>query len=131
MAFLRAQRFGRGSFGDRVEPGINPSHPFVMSALTHGHGTKVEMLLAWVLLLPIGITGLWAGVSHVFFAATAAAHIGWQVSPFQFEVGTADFVASARRNSSDIHGSTNSTIGDGSYRGAVAQSQGTCATMGR
>jgi hypothetical protein len=44
-----------------------------------------------VLLLPIGITGLWAGVSHVFFPATAAAHIGWQVSPFQFEVGMADF----------------------------------------
>ena len=62
----------------------------VLSASTHGHGTLVERLLAWVLLLPIGITGLWAGISHVFFPATAAAHIGWQVSPFQFEVGMAD-----------------------------------------
>jgi hypothetical protein len=44
-----------------------------------------------LLLLPIGATGLWAGVFHVFFSATAAAHIGWQVSPFQFEVGMADF----------------------------------------
>jgi hypothetical protein len=43
-----------------------------------------------MLLLPIGVTGLWAGISHVFFPATAAAHIGWQVSPFQFEVGMAD-----------------------------------------
>src|SRR5271170_735361 len=62
----------------------------VLSASTNSHGTPVERLLAWVLLLPIGITGLWAGISHVFFPATAAAHIGWQVSPFQFEVGMAD-----------------------------------------
>jgi hypothetical protein len=62
----------------------------VLSVSTNGHGTPVERLLAWVLLLPIGITGLWAGISHVFFPATAAAHIGWQVSPFQFEVGMAD-----------------------------------------
>jgi hypothetical protein len=62
----------------------------VLSASTNGHGTLVERLLAWVLLLPIGITGLWAGISHVFFPATAAAHIGRQVSPFQFEVGMAD-----------------------------------------
>jgi disulfide bond formation protein DsbB len=49
-----------------------------------------ERFLAWILLLPIGVTGLWAGISHIFFPAVAAAHIGWQVSPFQFEVGTAD-----------------------------------------
>jgi hypothetical protein len=65
----------------------------VLAASTHGHGTMVERLLAWVLLLPIGITGLWAGISHVFFPAMAAAHIGWQVSPFQFEVGMADFAS--------------------------------------
>jgi hypothetical protein len=49
-----------------------------------------ERFLAWILLLPIGVTGLWAGISHIFFPAVAAAHIGWQVSPFQFEVGMAD-----------------------------------------
>ena len=63
----------------------------VLAMITRGHGTLVERLLAWTLLLPIGVTGLWAGASHVFFPATAAAHIGWQVSPFQFEVGMADF----------------------------------------
>jgi hypothetical protein len=51
---------------------------------------KAERYLAWLLFLPIGVTGLWAGVFHVFFPTTAAAHIGWQVSPFQFEVGMAD-----------------------------------------
>jgi hypothetical protein len=62
----------------------------VLSAWTKGHGSLVERFLAWVLLLPIGVTGLWAGISHVFFPTTAAAHIGWQVSPFQCEVGMAD-----------------------------------------
>jgi hypothetical protein len=53
-------------------------------------GDAAERYLSWILLLPIGVTGLWAGVAHVFFPATAAAHIGWQTSPFQFEVGMAD-----------------------------------------
>lgn len=44
---------------------------------------------------PSGFTGLWAEVSHVFFPAIAAAHIGWQVSPFQFEVGMADLAVGA------------------------------------
>jgi disulfide bond formation protein DsbB len=55
------------------------------------HGPAAERYLSWILLLPIGVTGLWAGVSHVFFPAVAAAHIEWQTSPFQFEVGMADF----------------------------------------
>lgn len=50
----------------------------------------VERLLACFLLLPIGVTGLWAGIFHIFFPTVAAAHIGWEVSPFQFEVGMAD-----------------------------------------
>jgi hypothetical protein len=49
-----------------------------------------ERFLSWVLLLPIGVTGLWAAIFHIFFPAVAAADIGWQVSPFQFEVGVAD-----------------------------------------
>ena len=47
-------------------------------------------LLSWLLLLPIGVTGLWAGIFHIFFPAVAASYIGWQASPFQFEVGMAD-----------------------------------------
>jgi len=62
----------------------------VVAAVRHGHGSVAERFLAWVLLLPVGVTGLWAGITHVFFPATAAIHIGWQVSPFQFEVGMAD-----------------------------------------
>jgi disulfide bond formation protein DsbB len=62
----------------------------IFTSLLRGRDGAAERLLAWTLLLPIGITGLWAGISHVFFPAMAAAHIGWQTSPFQFEVGMAD-----------------------------------------
>jgi hypothetical protein len=54
-----------------------------------------DRLLAWILLLPIGVTGLWAAIFHLFFPVVAAADIGWQVSPFQFEVGMADLAIGA------------------------------------
>jgi hypothetical protein len=47
-------------------------------------------LLDWVLLLPIGVTGIWAGAFHIAFPQMSAAYIGWEPSPFQFEVGMAD-----------------------------------------
>jgi hypothetical protein len=62
----------------------------LLATLSRNGKPAPERFLAWILLLPIGVTGLWAGISHVFFPAIAAAHIGWQVSPFQFEVGMAD-----------------------------------------
>lgn len=55
------------------------------------HGSAAERFLSWILLLPIGVSGLWAGFFHVFFPFVAAKLIGWEVSPFQFEVGMADF----------------------------------------
>ncbi|TCL69638.1 DUF6790 family protein [Rhizobium sp. BK251] len=51
---------------------------------------RAEDYLAWLLLLSIGVQSVWAGVYHVFFPQTAAEFIGWQVSPFQFEIGIAD-----------------------------------------
>ena len=54
-----------------------------------------DRLLAWILLLPIGVTGLWAAVFHLFFPEIAAADIGWEPSPFQFEVGMADLAIGA------------------------------------
>lgn len=63
----------------------------LIAAATRHDGPAAERFLSWILLLPIGVTGLWAGAFHVFLPKTAAALIGWQVSPFQFEVGMADF----------------------------------------
>jgi hypothetical protein len=62
----------------------------VIAAARRGHKSTAERFLSWILLLPIGVTGLWAGAFHVFLPGTAAALIGWEVSPFQFEVGMAD-----------------------------------------
>jgi hypothetical protein len=39
------------------------------------HGNAPKRYLSWVRLLPIGVTGLWAGLARVFFPRTAAAHI--------------------------------------------------------
>ncbi len=49
-----------------------------------------DRLLAWILLLPIGVSGLWAALFHLVFPGVAAADIGWEPSPFQLEVGMAD-----------------------------------------
>src|SRR5579863_1294243 len=45
---------------------------FVFAAVRRRHGAVAERLLSWILLLPIGITGLWAGTFHVCFPSTAA-----------------------------------------------------------
>jgi hypothetical protein len=50
-----------------------------------------ERYLTWLLLLAVGVENVWAGVFHIAFPHTAASFIGWSVSPFQFEVGVADF----------------------------------------
>jgi hypothetical protein len=49
-----------------------------------------QRLLSWTLLLPIGATEIWAAFYHLVFPSMAAAYIGWQDSPSQFEVGMAD-----------------------------------------
>jgi hypothetical protein len=54
-----------------------------------------DRLLNWILLLPIGVSGIWAAVFHLFFPEIAAADIGWEPSPFQFEVGMADLALGA------------------------------------
>ncbi|VVP67862.1 hypothetical protein PS918_00642 [Pseudomonas fluorescens] len=53
-------------------------------------GHRAEQYLSWLLLLSIGFTSLWAGLYHTLAPQTAAAFIGWQVSPFQFEMGVSD-----------------------------------------
>ncbi len=49
-----------------------------------------ERYLAWLLLLAVGVQGVWAGVVHVFFPNVGARYIGWTSSPFQTELGVAD-----------------------------------------
>ena len=51
---------------------------------------SADAYLSWLLLLSVGIDGLWAGLFHVFMPHVAAHFIGWEVSPFQFEMGVTD-----------------------------------------
>lgn len=52
--------------------------------------TLYEELFRWVSLLAVGFVGIYAAVTHIFFPHISAAEIGWETSPFQFEVGVAD-----------------------------------------
>jgi len=49
----------------------------------------IDRLLRYLFIFPLGLLGLWAFVGHVFFPLRSAAAIGWEPSPFQFEVGYA------------------------------------------
>lgn len=49
-----------------------------------------DRLLRWSFFFVLGLMGLWAFMGHVFFPERAAAAIGWQTSPFQYEVGVAN-----------------------------------------
>ncbi|WP_421693776.1 DUF6790 family protein [Aestuariivirga sp.] len=59
-------------------------------AVSGRRGSFGERLLDLLLLLPVGVGSVWAGIFHVFFPQISAQSIGWQVSPFQFEIGVAD-----------------------------------------
>lgn len=49
-----------------------------------------ERYLAWLLLLAVGVDGIWAGIFHILFPSIASAEIGWAASPFETEIGIAD-----------------------------------------
>jgi hypothetical protein len=62
----------------------------IPTVLPNRNINRAERYLSWLLLLSIGFTSLWAGLYHTLSPQTAAAFIGWQVSPFQFEMGVSD-----------------------------------------
>jgi hypothetical protein len=49
-----------------------------------------ERLMNWLLLMSVGVMNLWAGLFHVFAPEMSARTIGWQDSPFHFEIGVSD-----------------------------------------
>jgi len=62
---------------------------FVLAAVTKSPAYFPARLLGW-LILSVGIAYAWAGFFHIVFPHLAASSIGWEVSPFQFEIGVAD-----------------------------------------
>jgi uncharacterized protein DUF6790 len=63
---------------------------FVIAAFINRPSHFPRRLLDWLLLLSVGAGSVWAGLFHIFFPHIAASSIGWEVSPFQFEIGVAD-----------------------------------------
>ena len=62
----------------------------IVPLLLRGGRPLAVRLLDWQLLLAVGVTGIWAGFFHMAFPQMVAQTIGWQPSPFQFEIGVAD-----------------------------------------
>lgn len=56
----------------------------------HDSKPRVDIALAYMLLIPVGFNGLYNFVMHAFFGNTLAAFIGWPQSPFQVEVAIAN-----------------------------------------
>src|SRR5580704_7825007 len=54
-----------------------------------GRAPVIEKLVSWFVFWTIGVLYLYNAVFHMFFGQLAAKFIGWEDSPFQFEVGTA------------------------------------------
>lgn len=49
-----------------------------------------DIFLSYLMLLAVGLSGLWGFIFHAFFPTFTAHFIGWQNSPFQFEVAVAN-----------------------------------------
>lgn len=49
-----------------------------------------EELFRWTILMAVGVNGVYAGLGHILLPDYSAELIGWEDSPFQLEVGSAD-----------------------------------------
>jgi hypothetical protein len=80
-----------------------------------------DRLLRYIFFFPVGLMGLWAALGHLFFPAMVARTIGWQASPFQFEVGAAQ----------SRHRSRRTLCGVSLLRGAARDGSRSCVFPGR
>ncbi len=49
-----------------------------------------QRLFACLLFFAVGLGGVWGFVMHAFFSSISSQNIGWQASPFEFEVALAN-----------------------------------------
>lgn len=62
----------------------------IIRCLAAKHRASADIFLGSLFFFAVGLSGLWGFIYHVFFPNLAAQYIGWQPSPFQFEVGVAN-----------------------------------------
>jgi len=67
--------------------------PFVVAGLSIGLRKQPvwEELFRWNALIGVGAGFMYAFIIHGFFPAMSARSLGWEVSPFQWEVAVANF----------------------------------------
>lgn len=58
----------------------------MLSAIPRSKGNRGKIFTRYLLLLPVGIGGIWGFYFHAFYLEQSAEMIGWNTSPFQFEV---------------------------------------------
>lgn len=63
---------------------------FILFSRLHSNAPRYEIMYKWTALFPLGMTAIYAFVMHAFFPVFSAASIGWQNSPFQYEVAMAN-----------------------------------------
>ena len=56
----------------------------------YGRSKSKSVIIGWLLVLPVGVAGIWGFVFHAFFPEMADQMIGWVYSPFEFEVAMAN-----------------------------------------
>ena len=62
----------------------------IHKAIVRDRVSNEEIVYRWMALFPLGCTGIYAFIIHVFYPELADATIGWSHSPFEYEVGVAD-----------------------------------------
>lgn len=64
---------------------------FICAFISHhyNHGAFSYELIRYLLLLSVGVQGIWAFIGHFFYAADVAKFFGWKPGPFQQEVSFA------------------------------------------
>ena len=62
----------------------------VIALVAGGADDALYWATMFAVLFLVGSTALGAGIAHLFFGPAIARSIGWQTSPFQFEVGAAN-----------------------------------------
>src|ERR1700759_2243631 len=62
-----------------------------LSPIRRSSGTAIaETYLVYLLFIYVGLMGLLTAYAHVFQPVQTSASIGWQPSPYEYEVGMAD-----------------------------------------
>lgn len=61
---------------------------WVLAIIGHYSGGEAfpYELVRYLLLLSVGVQGIWAFIGHFFYSKDTAKHAGWQSGPFQSEV---------------------------------------------